>query len=320
MGRREDDHLPVVHAHIAAQLVRPLERVEERSGDGPTHDLETCDRRIPSIAVEVKELVPGEFRAVGNQVSREQRFDSKVLAKRWSVIVMEEALSSRLAPMPRFPDDPPPEEIRRLALDGFVVVTKTEREEQWRSEHTLAPRAQLRIKNLAKDIEGHLAVLERLGIVDTRRHGSPPASPLEFQTAQKATWAVRRRTHDSLCRARDPVAAELSGIDINFGYGSVRTGRADAVAIRVQMWLDSELPANLIASLTRSAADEGHAALWLSTEAESQSAQEQGASFCPTLSMSLPEGLDVLWIFVEPVALRYDGSWTAAMVTRPPVS
>jgi hypothetical protein len=279
--------------------------------------LRTSDDQSPSIAIEVKELVPGEFLATGNQVGRETGYDSAVLSRRWSIIVTEEPLSSRLAPMPTFPDDPSPERIRQLARDGFTLVTKAEREEEWRLQHTLAPRAQLQIKNLAKDIEPHLAVLERYGLFETRSYELPTATPDDFRMANEALWAVRRRTHDSICRARVPFDFEQPGIDIHFGYGSVRTGRADVVAERVQMWLDSELSANLIASLTGSGADEGHAALWLSTEAESQSAREQGTSFCPTVAMTLPKGVDELWIFVEPIALHYNAGWTASMLARP---
>jgi len=69
--------------------------------------------------------------------------------------------------------------------------------------------------------------------------------------------------------------------------------------------------------LTGSGAEEGHSALWLSTEAEAESARVHGSDFCPTLPMSLPEGIDVLWVFIEPVALRYDGLWSAGLIDRP---
>jgi hypothetical protein len=58
----------------------------------------------------------------------------------------------------------------------------------------------------------------------------------------------------------------------------------------------------------------GHAALWLSSEAEAQSALDQGPAFCPTIRMLLPKGIDVLWAFLAPIVLRYDGAWSAAWI------
>jgi hypothetical protein len=114
--------------------------------------------------------------------------------------------------------------------------------------------------------------------------------------------------------ARDPFAGEEPGIDLHFAYGYVRTGRADVLAERSQRWLDSPEATNLIESLGLSEADERHAALWLSTEAEARSAREQGTLFCPATPMSLPSGLDVLWLFVGSVVVRYDGSWVSAPI------
>lgn len=312
MGKREDYHLPIIQGHIAAQLGRPIARVHERSDDGPTHDLETSDGQAPSVAIEVKELVPPEFLAINAQVNGDSGLDSKILTKRWGVVVTEEALSARLAPMPRFPDDLPPDENDSLSY-GFATVPKAEREEQWRKRHTLAERPHLRIRNMAKDMEPDLATLERFGINGTRAPNLG-AIPGSHRAVSEALWRIKSRTHDSICMARDVFAGEQAGIDLNFGYGAVRTGRADVVAERVQMWLDSEQSANLVSSIRTAGADQGHGALWLSTEEEAQSASEQGLDFCPRLSIALPDGVDALWIFVGPLALRYDGSWTVTEI------
>jgi hypothetical protein len=316
MAHREDDHMPVVQAHIAAQLGRPVVRIGQRSDEGPTPDLRTDDGRRPSIAIEVKELIPTEFVAVTAQVARAPGLDSQLLTKRWSVLVTEEPLSSRLAPMPTFRADPPAHEVRRLAEQGLTLISKAELEEQWRQEHTLQPRARVNVKRLAKDIEADLAVLERYGIFETRGYELPRTGAADHRTAFNALRAVRQRTRDAICMAHDPIGIEQPGIDIEFGYGTVRSGNPDVVAERVQMWLDDDLSDNLVASLTESGADETHAALWLSTEPEAESARAQGAGFCPALPMRLPDGVDVLWVFIEPVALRYDSAWSAGLVHR----
>jgi hypothetical protein len=316
VGERENNHLPIVKATIEAQLGRVMHRVPQYSCDGPTFDLETIDAHAPSIAVEVKELVPADFLETNSQVSRDPGLDSKILTKRWSVVISEEPLSSRLAPMPNFPDDSPADLTEQLKLHGLHVVTQAERQEQWRLHHTLEKRRQVRISGLTEDIEPNLEVLERLGINQT---GNPELSRLnaaDFRAAFEALCAIKRRTGDAICMARERFETEEPGIDLCFGYGLIRTADPNVVVKRVQMWLDSKQSANLTASLVRSGADQKHGALWLSTEAESQSAAEQGIEFCPTLSLRLPSGLDVLWIFVTPLALRYDGSWVAISLSR----
>jgi len=315
MGKREDHHLPIIQSHIAGNLRRPLSRVDERSGEGPTPDLVTSDGLAPSIAIEVKELVPGEFLATDAQVSGDPGLNSETLAKRWGVVVAEDPLSTRLAPMPSFPEDPSPAEVDALSRDGYSVITKAEREKRWKEEHTLAARPQVGVKNLAKDIEPHLVVLEGIGITQTRSYALPKTSGTDFRAAQTSIWAIKRRTNDAICMAHEPVGDETPGIDLHFGFGGVRTGNPDVMAGGVQTWLDSGMSENLIVSLTRSGADERHAALWLSTEAESQSAHDQGTGFCPTLPMRLPARVDVLWIFLDSLALRYDGSWCNSLVS-----
>ncbi len=161
-------------------------------------------------------------------------------------------------------------------------------------------------------IEKHLAVLEGFGIRTTRGCELPKGNVTDYESERDALLAIKCQTNDSICLAHEPLGVERPGIDLAFAHGGVRTGDANVVAERVQMWLQSELSANLIDSLTTSGADERHGALWLSTEVEAESAREQGTFFRPNFPMTLPVGLDVLWIFVDPIVLRYDGSWTVA--------
>ncbi len=302
--------MPIVKSHIERCLGRPLKTIPERSGVGPTHDLETNDGRAPSIAVEVKEIVPSEFLATQARVNRDKGLDSTILTKRWSVALMEDGLGSRLAPMPRFPDDPSAAEVANMALYGLrPASTKAERESRWKIAQTLAPRPAVSVKNLTVDIEPHLAILERLGINTTRRPEQPDELPQDRQAANSAIWAIRHRTGGAICMGRPLIGDEAPGIDLVFGYGQVRTSRPDVVVERVQLWLDSDQSINLIESLRASNADERHGALWLSTEPESQTAIEQGLNFCPTRSLDLPIGVDELWILCGPISWRFDGSW-----------
>jgi hypothetical protein len=120
MGRREDEHLPIVRKHLTTQLGRPLRRVDERPDEGPTPDLVTDDQLRPRIAIEVKELVPGEFLAARQAVVNERGLDSDLLSKRWSVLIDEEPLSERLGSMPRFPDAPHRRRSRGWQLQAYV--------------------------------------------------------------------------------------------------------------------------------------------------------------------------------------------------------
>ncbi len=65
--------MPVVHRHLASQLRRSLQRRPEHSRSGPTPDLESSDGRAPSLAIEVKALVPAEFLAMRVRVARQAK-------------------------------------------------------------------------------------------------------------------------------------------------------------------------------------------------------------------------------------------------------
>lgn len=304
-------HLPIVTTYLSRHLGRPLRRVEANPKHGPTPDLETDDG-APHFAFEVKELVPGEFLSTREQVQRDSGLDSGVLRRRWSVIITEDTVSERLGSMPRFAPDPPEEEIERYAKVGFAVVRRRDRGAQWLEEHTLARRPQIRIKGLTRDIEPHLATLEALEITSTR--GAWSTGTVDWALRDQALLSIARRTGDALCMAHDLFDGQTPGVDLHFGWGYTRTGRADVVAERVERWLHSPQARNLVESLTRSAADFRHAVLWLDEDAERWSADEQGVQFVPSRPFSLPTGIDVLWLFVGSVVLRYDGSWTAALV------
>ncbi len=247
MGEREDEQLPVVGEALSHRLGRSFCRVVPRP-PGATHDLETCDGARPTIAAEVKELVPGEFLSVQKAVLGDQGLDSNVLSRRWGVIIDEEPLSGRLVPTPPFHDDPPPDEIEKWAAHGFIVTRKSELEQAWQARQSLARRPSILVKNLARDIEPHLAVLEQLGIFETRTWPEP-VDREEFLAAIAALGVVAKRTGGAICKAHPPIGDQKPGVDLWFGYSSIRTGDANVVAERVQMWLDSAVSANLRQSL-----------------------------------------------------------------------
>jgi hypothetical protein len=314
MAQREEKQLPIVKAHLELQLGRSLRRLPEHSSGGPTHDLETIDGNEPCISIEVKEVVPGEFLATRARVTAHPGFDSKVLKMRWNVVVMEEGLDARLASTPNFPEDPDKVITDQWSSQGFTIMTKAEREEQWKQGHSLSKRPTIVIKNLAKDIEPYLDVLESAGVVQTRNYRTVEVGSEDFIAVHNAVEAISRRTNNSICMGRSPKDCRSPGIDLVFGYGGVRTGRADIVALRAQSWLDSELAANLKESLASSPVGERHAVLWFSADPETDSAAARGDSFCPGTSLILPDCIDVVWIFLGPISLRYDGEWNAYSV------
>lgn len=314
MGSREDLHLSIVKAHLESRLHRQLKRVLEHSDNGPTHDIETDDDLRPLIAAEVKELVPREFLAVKNQVRHDRGFNSEKLKQRWTILLMADALDGRLAPTPAFPDDLDSEVMAFWLAQGFEITSKTDREDMWKLDHSLSPRVPVRVKGLAKDVEPYLVTLEDFGIDETRSYTLPTTSNRDHNMAMSALFAIGSRTRGALCKGHTPTRGQTPGIDLVFGYGQVRTGKADAVVERVQMWLDGPMSANLVNSLTNAQADERHAVLWLSTEPEIDTALEKGVAFRPDLPLNIPVGLDVVWIFLESVAWRYDGSWQASVV------
>ena len=317
MGSREDLHLLIVKAHLESRLHRRLKIVPERSGEGQTHDIETDDDLRPSIVAEVKELVPREFLALKNQVSHNRGFDSKELAQRWTIVLMADALDGRLAPTPTFPDDLDSDVTAFWLSQGFEVTSKTDREDKWKLDHSLSPRIPIGVKGIAKDVEPFLVTLEHFGINETRSYTLPTTSTQDHNMAMNALIAIGSRTRGALCKGHTPTRGQTPGIDLVFGYSQVRTGRADVVVERVQMWLDGPMSANLLNSLTNAQADERHAVLWLSTEPEIDTALEIGVAYSPDLPLNIPVDLDVVWIFLKSVAWRYDGSWKAGLVEQP---
>ena len=283
MSHREDSYLPTVKAHLETKLGRPLGILGQCSSDGPTHDLETFAGELPVIAIEAKELVSGEFLATKSQVGRMPSFKSDLLRLHWMVSFLEPSLGESHDPK------------------SWVKGTKSR-------VSILEPRT------LFQHLEPLLATLENFEIRKSRDRNMGTATSAEDQlTVSRARHLIDARV-GGVCLASNPTDAHPPGIDLAFSYGYVRTGISDKVVERIQTWLDSPLSENLIASLVRANADERHAALWLESDPETWSAEEQGTAFVPTVDLALPEAIDVLWAFLPPVAWRYDGSWTMSLI------
>ena len=143
--------------------------------------------------------------------------------------------------MPDFPEDDPAQ-IAALLADGFVVTPKAEREAGWAAQFAGQTRSTPRVQRLPTALEPHLLALERAGVRNTR--GAQPGTPEE----RHALAQISRLTHGAICLAHVPVDGR-AGIELLLGYGYARTGLPDALAFRVQAWLDSDLSSNLRQSL-----------------------------------------------------------------------
>ncbi len=122
---------PHITMRLSTELRREFGRVPPRPGH-PTHDLETRDGKFPRIALEAKELVPGEFLKVKQAVAADRGLDSTILVKRWTILIEEEPLSGPLAPMPTFPEDSSAEGAAACTPYGMILRSKAEREREWR--------------------------------------------------------------------------------------------------------------------------------------------------------------------------------------------
>lgn len=283
MGRRESLYIPVVQSHLEAQLGQPLLRLDEQSDSGPSHDFQTVEGVTPTIALEAKELVSPGFLATRSQVGRVEPFLSSVLRLHWMLSYSEPHLGEWYDP------------------------------ETWQdsSKGKLAERP---LARLFHDVEPYLAVLERFGIRQSRsRDIGTAASPNDLGAVVNARLALASRVN-GVCLGSEPTRLHPPGIDVSFSYSYVRTGSPNALVTRIQAWLNGPLSANLLASLAGATTDERHAALWLASDPEADSAQEQGLAFQPTADLELPEPIDVLWVFVPPVVWRYDGDWSLSLV------
>ncbi|MFE0022807.1 hypothetical protein [Amycolatopsis sp. NPDC059021] len=287
-----------------------LDRINA-SPERATADYRWCNGRLIR-SVEVKEITVDTHRQlVAEAKAGKTARDSTTLSMRWMIMINLPTLSTVLEPMPSFPPDDP-----ELAADveqffGARMMTRAEREAEWRRTHP-GPKHQPtpQIKNLGRDLDPHLLVLEQHGIVST--HGPRSEDP----AVAAALWAIAMRTHGAICMAHNPVRDEKPGIDVAFVAGYVRTERADVLVDRVELWLhNDDHSKNVRTSLTNEPSTERHAVLVFDhqTEPEYWSATEQGVGFCPTRDLQLPDAIDVLWIIIGPIACRFSASegWRA---------
>jgi hypothetical protein len=167
---------------------------------------------------------------------------------------------------------------------------------------------------MAEDLVEHLAVLETHG-VDRSTPPLPP--PLMAPDLARALLRIAERTHNAdLYRTAGPGPGSVR---IVLGSAYVRTGSADTLASRVQLWLESDLSTKLRKSLANEpSGTDRHAVLVFdrATEPEYRSADEQGLSYLPTVPLALPDVIDTIWLVLDPVALRYSPAtgWTSSNV------
>lgn len=272
-----------------------FERVPQ--SDVPTVDYRSVDE--PPRSVEVKEITSHEYRDLTDAYDANQSFDSTLLTGRWLVAIEAPSLSQKLQPMPDFPADDS-QLISGFAAIGSVML-RADREDEWRNQHPVLRQPTVRLKHLARDIEQALRIVEADGIVNTR--GAMPSCV----EVTRALAEIQSRTAGAIGMRFSPSDGQSPGIDLALASGGTRTERADTMATRVQLWLDSDLSLNLRRSLANEIDTERHAVLVFDprTEPEHQAAVEQGLSFLPTTALELPSEVDALWFILGPLACGY---------------
>jgi hypothetical protein len=278
---------------------RVLERTLRRYEDEPDGDdsLDYIDDE--NEAYEMKSVTPEEYEELRAQRSRWH--GSRQLAMQWSILLRAPTMDDKFRPMPDFPEDDAAT-ITAIEADGvFRVTRKEEREAEWTARYSgsRVPIARIR-KREAKLLEQNLLVLEQAGLTDTR--GAVRLRDEE----RRAIAEVHRLTRGAICMAR-PAPPGGGGIRIKVGWGYIRENDPNVLAFRVQRWLDSPLGANLAYSLRQSRFARRHGVLTFeSSEPEYWSAAEAGLAFVPTVHLTLPPEIDVLWCLIGPVLLCYD--------------
>ncbi|MGW1681390.1 hypothetical protein [Saccharopolyspora sp. NPDC002376] len=298
---KESESELTAKALLERELLLDLNKVEpkfEQQRHSP--DYRSADG---SYAVEVKEIASQHYRQLAN-IQIDPSYDSSLLSGRWHIIIMMPTNSTVMEPTPDFPPDNP--ELDNLARIQFGrgIVPKRQREVEWQADHpwTKKEPARPRLKNLARELERHLAILEKYNTHSTRAVW--PADP----EAAQAFHYVNARTNSSLCIRHELVDGEKAGIDISYAAGYTRTGSADTLVERIKLWLaHEEYGKNVRDSLAGESNAQKHAVLVFDreTEPEYQSATEHGANFCPSRTIELPEEIDVLWFIIGPIACRY---------------
>jgi hypothetical protein len=280
---------------VGRALGRTLRRYEtEPGGDDSLDYIDDEDE-----AYEMKSVTPQEYEELRAQ--RSPWHGSRQLAMQWSILLLAPTMDDMFRPMPDFPDDDTAT-IAAIEADGaFTVTRKAEREAEWRKRYSGGHVPIARIgKREAKLLEQDLLVLEQGGITSTR--GAAPRTDEE----RRALAAVHRLTRGAICMAH-PAPPGGGGIRIRVGWGYTREGDPNVLAFRIQAWLDSPLGANLALSLRQSRFARRHGVVTFeSSEPEYWTAVEAGLAFVPTVDLTLPPEIDVLWCLVGPVLLRYD--------------
>ena len=120
-------------------------------------------------SVEVKEITCAAHRELLRaSIRADTPYNSSLLSKRWRVMVNLPTLSTVLEPIPSFPPDDPQLAAAVESFFGSPMITRSEREADWRARHPGPKRPiTLRLKTLGRDLEPHLHVLEQHGIVTT---------------------------------------------------------------------------------------------------------------------------------------------------------
>lgn len=305
---REKAQLVVVKASLEAVLGFSIVRVEHPQSDSPSPDFSAENAGL-NHHLELKELIEPSSLSVRAAVLKHGSRDCPALSRRWSVVLNQETISTRIRPMPNFPDDPPESEESEWAEAGLRLVTRAEREAKHRASNNLSRRNEINVKGLMNILESRLPQLESQGIYATNQR-----SGLSHEQRHLLRGLPLALSHEPFPTSEGKF--ESPGIDIQLGWTEIRTGRADDVGNLIEVWLQSDEAENLRQSVVKG--DVGHAILWLTGCAEEQSVVEDGSAFLPSEPIELPSEVDVVWAFIGPRVLRYEGQsgWSTYEVIR----
>lgn len=154
------------------------------------------------------------------------------------------------------------------------------------------------LRSLANDIEADLALLELKGLDTTRTAAGDPE-------ARQAICRIDARSHGALCMSFDLHGEQTAGIQIQFGYGHVRTGQPETLVERIQLWLNSRLSDNLRLSLRNAVADQRDGVLVFDSATEPEYRSVQDRDYLPSTPLELGDNIDELWCIFGPTLLRY---------------
>lgn len=275
---QSEEHAKILLEAITGDTLRAVSADDYGNPDGqPTPDF--LGTKQPTV-YEVKERAIPESLALEREVRQTPFTPSNRLERHWIVAVELVTQEQKWPTMPNFPDDP--EDIDAITPPGFTHITRQEREDKFQANKE---RARKKVptpvfKRLAKEIEGRLAQAEASHRTQVFGNGF---SAMSFPVAESMPPGIMFRT----------------------GYSGSRSGDMDAVADRIQDWLDTD-STNMRESLAIEPGLRKNAVLIVPAISESEYPSIQSSDRLPTKPLELGDCIDEMWIIFGRVAWHFE--------------